>query len=194
VGALLLTHSVDNHHAHASTPSTQRAPREHPSPHMSRDNAQTIQTCRQTCRTLKTIITQSTLVQYLERLALLGMHDPQLLIGDGGSVTVSPSATLTIQDRMAALQAWEEAWNPLGASGKGVFWRKPSPDLRITLPPWHPMWSSQRVTRMSATILDPDPIPEGFQQLAEIFRILASLSEIKDRFSFGPCSITSTHT
>ena len=86
------------------------------------DNAQTIQTCRQTCRTLKTIITQCTLVQYLERLTLLGMHDPQLLIGDGGSVIVSPSATLALPDRMASLQAWEEAWNPLGASGaKGVF-------------------------------------------------------------------------
>src|ERR1700733_16237466 len=77
-----------------------------------RDNAQTIQTCRQTCRTLKTIFTQSTLLQYLERLALLGMHDPQLLIDDGGSVsvTVSPFATLALPDRMATLQAWEEAW------------------------------------------------------------------------------------
>ncbi len=74
-----------------------------------RKNAQTIQACRQTCRTLKTTIVQSTLVQYLERLALHGMHDPQILIGDGGSVTVFPSATLGIPDRMAALQTWEEA-------------------------------------------------------------------------------------
>ncbi|KAF8502729.1 hypothetical protein F5888DRAFT_1800270 [Russula emetica] len=162
-----------------------------------RDNAQTIQTCRQTCRTLKTIITQSILVQYLERLTLLGMHDPQLLIGDGGSVTLSPSAALALPDRMMTLQAWEEAWNPLGASGRGVFWRKRSPDLRITLPPWQPMSSSPKVTHMFAMILDPDPIPEdpfpeGLQELAELIAIFAR--DDTDRFSFGPCFITSTHT
>jgi hypothetical protein len=157
-----------------------------------RDNAQTIQTCRQTCRTLKTIITQSTLLQYLERLTLLGMHDPQLLIDDGGSVTVSPSATLALPDRMATLQAWEEAWNPLqvGAGGKEVFWRKRSPDLRISLPPWQPGSSSPRVTRMLATIIDPDPPPGGFQWLAENMRIFG----IEDHFSFGPCFITATRT
>ena len=163
-----------------------------------RDNALTIQTCRHTCRTLKTIITQSTLVRYLERLTLLGMHDPQLLIGDGGSVTVSSSATLALPDRMATLQAWEEVWNPLSASDKAIFWRKRSPDLRITLPPWQPAPSSSpKVTRMWATILDPDPIPEdpfpeGLQELAEIFGIFARDS--KDPVSFGPCFITSTHT
>jgi hypothetical protein len=155
-----------------------------------RDNAQTIQTCRQTCRTLKTIITQSTLVQYLERLTLLGMHDPQFLIGDGGSVTLSTSATLALPDRMTTLQAWEEAWDPLGVSGREVFWRKRSPDLRISLPSWQPTLSSPGVTHISATILD--PFPEGLQELAEMFRIFTRYD--KDRVSFGPGFITSTHT
>ena len=50
-------------------------------------------------------------------------------------LSVSSSTTLALPDHMAMLQALEEAWNPLGASGKGYFWRKRSPDLRITLPP-----------------------------------------------------------
>src|SRR5258708_39741715 len=57
------------------------------------ENARTIQACRQTCRTLKTTIVQSILVQYLERLALHGMHDPQILICDGGARSVSPSTS-----------------------------------------------------------------------------------------------------
>jgi len=119
------------------------------------------------------------------------MHDSQLLIGDGGSVTVPPSASLALPDRMATLQAWEEAWNPIGASGKGAFWCKRCPDLRITLPPWQPAPSSPRATRLRATILDPDPtidpFSEGLQELAEMLGISA-----RDRFSFGRCFITST--
>lgn len=46
------------------------------------------------------------------------------------------------------------------------------------------------MTRIWATILDPDPIPEGLQELAEIFGIFAS--DGKDRISFGPCCIAST--
>jgi len=101
------------------------------------------------------------------------MHDPQLLIDDGGSVTVSPSATLAPPDRMATLRAWEEAWNPLDDSGKGVFLRKRCPDLRITLPPWQPVSSSSpRVTRMLATIIDPDPFPEELQMVAETIVVI----------------------
>ena len=157
-----------------------------------RDNPRTIQTCRQTCHTLNAIIKQFTLLQYLERLTLLGMHDPQLLIGDGGSVTVFPSAALALPDRMATLQAWEEAWNSLGVSGEGVFGHKHGPDLRITLPPWGPSSSSlsTRVTCMSATILDPDPFPEGLQELAEIMATFAGRDD-RDRFSFGPHFVTS---
>jgi hypothetical protein len=160
-----------------------------------RDNARTIQTCRQTCHTLNAIIKQFTVLQYLERLTLLGMHDPQLLIGDGGSVTAFSSAALALPDRMATLQAWEEAWNSLGVNGKGVFGRKRGPDLCITLPPWGPASSpSTRVTRtMSATIIDPDPFPEGFQVLAEIIATFAGIDD-KDRSSFGPHFITSMRT
>ena len=161
-----------------------------------RDNPRTIQTCRQTCHTLNAIITQFTLLQYLERLTLLGMYDPQLLIGDSGSVTVSTSATLALPDRIAKLQGWEEAWNSLGVNGKGVFGRKRGPDLRITQPPWGPASSSSssmRVTRMSATILDPDTFPEGFQELADVFATLAGRDD-KDRFSFEPHFITSIRT
>src|SRR5712692_4083989 len=121
-----------------------------------RKNVRTIQACRQTCHTLKTTIVQSTRVQYLERLALHGMHDPQILICDGESVTVSPSATLGIPDRMAALQTWEEAWNTFGA-GKGVFLFDRSPDLLITPPFWPPRRSLPAMTHITATILDPEP-------------------------------------
>ena len=159
-----------------------------------RDNARAIQTCRQTCHTLNAIITQFTLLQYLERLSLFGMHDPQLLIGDGGSVTVSPSTALSLPDRMEALQAWEEAWSSLGVNGQGVFGRKPGPDLCFTLSPWEPASSSStRVTRMSATIIDPDPFPQGFQALVEILATFAGLDD-RDRLSFGPHFITALRT
>ena len=147
-----------------------------------RKNARTIQACRQTCCTLKTTIVQSTLVQYLERLALHGMQDPQILICDGESVTVSPSATLGIPDRMAALQTWEEAWNTFGA-GKGVFLFDRSPDLLITSPFWPPRRSLLAMTHITATILDPEPYLEGFQE---------EWPDVEERFSFGPWFITST--
>ena len=38
-----------------------------------------------------------------------------------GCGNVSPSATTALPDRMAMLQAWEEPYNLLGASGRGVF-------------------------------------------------------------------------
>jgi hypothetical protein len=157
-----------------------------------RDHAQTIETCRQTCRTFKTIITQSILVQYLERLILLGMHDPQLLIDDGGSVTLSPSVTLALPDRMATLQAWEEAWNSLGANGRGYdFWRKRNPDIRISPHPWEPRSSSSPgFTHMFATILN--AFPEGLQEPGEVFRPF--LSYDTNRFSFRRGVITSVHT
>ena len=159
-----------------------------------RDNPRAIQTCRQTCHTLNAIIKQFTLLQYLERLTLLGMHDTQLLIGDGGSVTASPSAALALPDRMATLQAWQAAWNSLGVNGEGVFGRKSGPDLRIMLPSWEPASSSStRVMHMSATILDPDPFPEGSQQLAQIIATFAGLAD-RDRSSFGPHFITSLRT
>src|SRR5258708_13229655 len=139
-----------------------------------RENARTIQACRQTCRTLKTTIVQSILVQYLERLALHGMHDPQILICDGGSVTVSPSATLGLPDRMAALQAWEEEWNSFGDR---------SPDLFIT-PSFGPQMSSlPEMTHIMATILDPEPY---------LSDIPGERPDIEERFSFGPWFITST--
>lgn len=84
-----------------------------------RENAQSIQTCRHTRRMLKPTIAQSTFVQYrdLERPSL---YNPQLLIGDGsGSVTACiPISTLALPDRMATLQAWEEAWNALGGTDR----------------------------------------------------------------------------
>ena len=60
------------------------------------------------------------------------------------------------------------------------------------------MPSSPRATRLRATILDPDPIPEdtileGLQELAEIFGVFAA-GDARDHFAFGPCYITSTHT
>jgi F-box associated protein len=139
-----------------------------------RKNARTIQACRQTCRTLKTTIVQSTLVQYLERLALHGMHDPQILIGDGGSVTVSPSAMLGLPDRMAALQAWEEEWNSFGDR---------IPDLFISSPFWPSISSLPSMTNITATILDPEPYLTDIQW---------EWPDVEERVSFGPRFITST--
>jgi hypothetical protein len=63
------------------------------------EDAQSIQACR----TLNTIIAQSRLVQYLERVAFLGLYGPLIPVGGGVG-----SATLALPDRAAALRAWEE--------------------------------------------------------------------------------------
>src|SRR5258708_17757150 len=63
-----------------------------------RENARAIQACRQTCHTLKTTIIQSTLVQYLDRLALHGMHDPQILFCDGRSFSCVPRSPVRRPD------------------------------------------------------------------------------------------------
>ena len=89
-------------------------------------------------------------------------------------MTVSPSATLGLPDRMAALQAWEDEWNSFGDR---------SPDLFIT-PPFLPMtWSEPLMTHITATILDPEPYLEEIQ---------GEWPDVEDRFSFGPWFITST--
>jgi hypothetical protein len=115
-----------------------------------------------------------------DSLALLGMHDPQLLIDDGGSA-VYPSATLALLDRMATLhwQAWEEASIVVSE----FFWRKRSPDLRIAL---QPASSSPRVTPMPATTIDPDPLPE---KLRRLWGHLPVMMMVKDRLSFGPTTM-----
>src|SRR5260221_14122866 len=87
-------------------------------------NVRAIQACRQTCHTLKTTIVQSTRVQYLERLALHGMHDPQILIDDGGAVAVSPSSTLGVLDRVDAVQGWGGGGDKF-VGGEGVFFVRP---------------------------------------------------------------------
>jgi hypothetical protein len=150
------------------------------------ENAQSIQACRQACRKLKTIIAQSTLVQYLERVALLGMYDPLFL---GGAA--SDSATLALPDRVEALRSWEESWNALAGGNDGdagVFWQVRAPDLRIVLPPSRTLSpsSSARVRYMEATIIDPDPpvIPEDGEN-----RRYYGIGLL----SFGPWFISVTH-
>jgi hypothetical protein len=151
------------------------------------ENARSIQACRQACRTLNTIIGQSQLVQYLERVALLGTYDP-LLLDEGGA-----SATLTLPDRAAALRAWEESWNALAGGHDGdarVFWQERAPDLRIALPPRPPSLSSSpsRVNYILATIVDPDPAIGPLDGDEGQHGIL----DEEDHFSFGPWFIIAT--
>ncbi len=110
-------------------------------------------------------IKRSILIHYLEHLALLGMYDPLLLVRGKDA---SAAMTLALPERMAALRAWEDAWNALsgGDGDTGVFWQERRPDLRITLPSqrpsyWNPssQWSSQQDRRILATIVDSDPPP-----------------------------------
>lgn len=168
---------------------------------LSHTNAQSIQACRQTCHTLNATIAQSKLVQYLERLALLGLYDPPLLIG-GDSVASAPAhASLALPDRTAALRAWEEAWNSLAgggdhdASAAGVFWQKRKPDLRIALPPSpQSSWPhSPRVKYILANISDPDP-PLEYQLAADTEGQSEQHGYLveEDRFSFGPWFIAAT--
>jgi hypothetical protein len=154
-----------------------------------RENAQSIQACRQTCHSLNTVIAQSRLVQYLERVALLGMYD----VGGGAA---SAPATLALPDREAALRAWEESWTALAGGHDGearVFWQERGPDLRIVRPPPPPPSSSSsaRVRHMVATIIDPEP-PVGPEQEEEWGR--HGLLDLDNQFSFGPWFITATRS
>jgi hypothetical protein len=157
------------------------------------ENAQSIQACRQACRTLNAIIAQSKLVQYLERVGLLGMYDPLLLV-EGGAASASP--TLGLLDRAAALRAWEEAWNALtgGHDGDaGTFWQERGPDLRIAPPPPPPPPSSARVRYIKAMIVDPDPLV-GPEQPEEEQHWLPDIDlGVMNHFLFGPWFITKTH-
>jgi hypothetical protein len=144
------------------------------------ENAQTIQACRQTCRTLNTIIAHSQLVQYLERVALLGVYDQLLHVGGGDA---SVSATLALPDRVVALRAWEESWNAFTGGhndNAGAFCLERAPDLRIA-PPTSP---SARVRYILAQITDPRP-PVGPGRMEH---------DVADEFSFGPWFITGTRT
>ena len=128
-------------------------------------SAPSIQACRQTCRTLNATIARSILIHYLEHLALLGMYEPLLPVrGEDASASI----TLALPERVAALRAWEDAWNALsgGDGNPGVFWQERRPDLCIPRPKqlrqfWNPLsqWSSQQNRRILATIIDPDPPP-----------------------------------
>ena len=165
-------------------------------------NAQSIQACRQACHTLNATITQSKLVQYLERLALLGLYDPQLLIGGGAATSASPA----LPDRVAALQAWEEAWDSLVGSGDGggdhdpdasssVFWQNRKPDLRVALPPKRSSsWPhSPRVKYIVANIRDPEPLLEyqAAQAALDVVEQHGYLDD-DDHFSFGPWFVAAT--
>jgi hypothetical protein len=151
------------------------------------EDVQSIQACRQACRTLNTIIAQSQLVQYLERVALLGMYDP--LIVEGGDAYAS--ATLALPDRAAALRAWEDAWNVFAGGDDGdagLFLQEREPDLRIALPPWSSSSSSSsQVRHILATIIDPDP-PVSPEQEGD------GLLDRGDLFLLGPWFITATRS
>jgi len=76
--------------------------------------------------------------------------------------------TLALPERVAALRAWEDAWDAFsgGDGDTGVFWQERHPDLCIELPsqlrPFRelsPQSSSQQVRRILATIIDSDPPP-----------------------------------
>ena len=171
------------------------------------DNTQSIQACRQTCHTLNATIAQSKLVLYLERLALLGLYDPPLLV-EGAA-----SASLALPDRAAALRAWEGSWNSLagggdhhdgdgdaGGSVPELFWQKRKPDLRISYPPKPPSsWPySPRVKYILANIVEPDP-PLEYQLAVDSTEGLGlgqgqlhGYLDEEDRFSFGPWFIAAT--
>ena len=176
------------------------------------DKARSIQACRQTCHALNTIIAQSKLVQYLERLTLLGLYDPPLLVGSGAA---SASVSLALPDRAAALRAWEETWNSLAGGGDDddresdagdvpLFWQKRKPDLLISHPPRpSSSWpSSPRVKYILANILEPDP-PLQYQLAVDMAEGLGiglgqgqgqqhGYLDEEDRFSFGPWFIAAT--
>lgn len=166
-------------------------------------NAQSIQACRQTCHTLNATITQSKLVQYLERLALLGLYDTLPLIGGSATTSASPA----LPDRVAALRAWEGAWDSLAGSGgvggggggdhdsdagSGVFWQNRKPDLRVALPPKQSSsWPySPRVKYIVANIPDPEPLLE-YQVALDVVGQHGYLDDV-DHFSLGPWFVAAT--
>jgi len=136
-------------------------------------------------------------LQYLERLALLGLYEPLHLVA--GS-TASASASLELPERAAALRAWEDAWDELVGGDHdhdrddagGVFWQKREPDLRIALPPSSPLsWPySPRVEYIVAKIVDPEPLSE--YQVSEDPGRRHGLFDEEDHFSFGPWFIAAT--
>jgi hypothetical protein len=127
-------------------------------------------------------------VQYLERVALLGLYD--LLLHRGGrDASASASTTLDLPDRAGALRAWEKAWNAFTGGHDGdarVFWQERAPDMCIALPPSPSVLSSSaQVRHIVATIIDPDP-PVGPEQGED------EQHDVNDLFSFGPWFITAT--
>jgi hypothetical protein len=61
--------------------------------------------CLLSCRRLSALISESSLMQYLVRTMLHGLHDP--LVSD-----------MSIPERVKALNAWEKAWLELSVSSK----------------------------------------------------------------------------
>ena len=102
-------------------------------------------------------------MQYLERLAPLGLYDPLLIGGGGGGggSAASAPASPALPERASALRAWEEAWSSLADGGvgdhdndsdvpPGVFWQHRKPDLRIVHPPPPPRWPSSSLSRATS--------------------------------------------
>jgi hypothetical protein len=58
-----------------------------------------IYACQCTCHRLNSVIIHSNLIQYLMRTALSGVFDP-----------LEPGPTLSLPDRLDALERWEAAW------------------------------------------------------------------------------------
>jgi hypothetical protein len=105
---------------------------------LAHQDASSLPACRQTCRALNTTIEQSQLVRYIERTALLGVYDPLVPITDvfagtseavDGTSTANTMTNMTIPERAAALEAWNEAWSALD----DVLFRR-KPDLRVAMP------------------------------------------------------------
>lgn len=61
--------------------------------------------CLLSCRRLSTLISESSLMQYLIRTMLHGLHDPL-------------ASDMSIPERVKALDAWERAWLELSVSNK----------------------------------------------------------------------------
>jgi hypothetical protein len=104
---------------------------------LAHQDASSLPACRQTCRVLNATIAQSQLVRYIERAALLGVYDPLVSVSDveagagaGADTDGTPTmASMTIPERAAALEAWNEAWSTLDDI---LCTRKP--DLRFAMP------------------------------------------------------------
>src|SRR6267142_1552929 len=109
---------------------------------LAHQDASSLPARRQTCRALNATIAQSQLVRYIERAALLGVYDPLVSVSDveaeagagadadgAPMMTMTMVASMTIPERAAALEAWDEAW---GALDDILCTRKP--DLRFAMP------------------------------------------------------------